>query len=109
MHRNDVTRARAGNQLGDDGARAVAEAMLVNRTMTDVLLGGTCGSSDVSNTLQRTEVAMSCEGNSIGQLGARAVAEALWVNNTVARINLDGKQCNNGNGVTKCQNDLDSA
>ncbi|KAL0228888.1 hypothetical protein GEMRC1_013508 [Eukaryota sp. GEM-RC1] len=55
------------NLIGPEGARALAEALKVNSTITHIKL----------------------EDNSIGPEGARALAEILKVNSTITHINLE--------------------
>jgi Ran GTPase-activating protein (RanGAP) involved in mRNA processing and transport len=55
------------NRIGDEGANAIAEAIKVNSALQKIHLGR----------------------NSIGAEGAKAVAEAIKVNSTLQEINLD--------------------
>jgi Ran GTPase-activating protein (RanGAP) involved in mRNA processing and transport len=62
-----------GNDFGDEGAKAVAEAIEVNSTLQAIDLGI----------------------NGIGAKGAKAVAEALKVNSTLQTIELEGNYTGN--------------
>jgi Ran GTPase-activating protein (RanGAP) involved in mRNA processing and transport len=66
-HNSSVTRLDlSGLYIGDEGAKAVAEALKVNSTLQTIDL----------------------VGNSIGDEGAKAVAEALTLNSTLQTIGL---------------------
>ena len=53
--------------MGDDGARAIADALRVNSTLRDLRLGG----------------------NGVIDDGARAIADALRVNSTLQTLGLE--------------------
>ena len=55
------------NNIGDDGAKAIAEALKVNVVLTELRLGG----------------------NTIGNEGAKAIAEALKVNTVLTKLWLN--------------------
>jgi hypothetical protein len=57
----------AGNEIGDEGAKAIAEALKVNPVLTELNLWN----------------------NSIGPEGAKAIAEALKVNPVLTKLNLE--------------------
>jgi Ran GTPase-activating protein (RanGAP) involved in mRNA processing and transport len=84
---------RAGNQIGDEGAKALAEALKTNETITTVNLSGVrvvCGVS----WLRLTFHWMRLQGNPIGDEGAKALAEALKTNKSVTNIYLYGARYN---------------
>ena len=96
--------AVAGNSIVDASAVAIAEALKVNMTVTEINLYGACraaGARAVRGArLIRTiddffffyDVLTSARGlvagNSIGDASAVAIAEALKLNDAVTRINL---------------------
>src|ERR1700729_2155198 len=58
------------NQIGDEGAKAIADALKVNNNITDIDLAY----------------------NQIGTEGAKAIADALKVNHTITNVYLFGNQ-----------------
>jgi len=61
-----TTLALGGNSIGDEGAKAIAEALKVNAVVTTLALGN----------------------NNIGNDGAKAIAEALKVNVVLTKLVL---------------------
>jgi Ran GTPase-activating protein (RanGAP) involved in mRNA processing and transport len=59
--------------IGDDGAKAIAEALKVNTVLTS----------------------LSLDDNSIGDDGAKAIAEGLKVNTVLTRLDLDNNSIGN--------------
>ena len=55
-----------GNNIGDEGAKAIGEALKVNTSLTEIYL----------------------DGNNIGVEGGKAIGEALKVNTSLTEINL---------------------
>ena len=53
-----MVRGGVENHIGVEGARAVAEALKVNQTVTQVHLGGTCQSGSGEHTCASTDVAI---------------------------------------------------
>ncbi|XP_004342468.2 hypothetical protein CAOG_08213 [Capsaspora owczarzaki ATCC 30864] len=66
----NTTLTQLGNQIGDVGAQAIAEALKVNKTLTLLYLNV----------------------NQIGDAGAQAIAEALQVNKTLTLLNLSANR-----------------
>ena len=56
-----------GNNIGDEGGKAIGEALKVNTSLTKIYL----------------------DGNNIGDEGAKAIGEALKVNTSLTEIYLD--------------------
>ena len=79
------------NQIGDVGAKALAEAMKENRTVTWIHLAfnriGDAGSMALADALKEnnTEVDLS---HKIGDAGTTALAQAIKVNKWAANMNL---------------------
>ena len=84
----------AGNNIGDEGAKALAEALKVNQGLQDLNL--TCRKNDtyyfISASLFPSFHWPSFIGNNIGSEGAKALAEALKVNQSLQNLNLNGIQ-----------------
>ncbi|XP_011270571.1 hypothetical protein CAOG_08909 [Capsaspora owczarzaki ATCC 30864] len=89
---------RHGEQVGDAGAQAIAEALKVNMTITQVDLWqnqiGEVGARALAETLKVNETVtwIAIWDNQIGDAGASAIAEALKVNKTVTEVVLGGNQ-----------------
>ncbi|KJE93094.1 hypothetical protein CAOG_003935 [Capsaspora owczarzaki ATCC 30864] len=81
-------------QIGDDGAEAIAEALKVNTTMSELDLGknqiGVAGAQSIAEALKvnTTLTTLYLDRNQIGDAGAEAIAEALKVNTTVNVLDL---------------------
>ncbi|KJE95243.1 hypothetical protein, variant 2 [Capsaspora owczarzaki ATCC 30864] len=90
--------SRHGEQVGDAGAQAIAEALKVNMTITQVDLWqnqiGEVGARALAETLKVNETVtwIAIWDNQIGDAGASAIAEALKVNKTVTEVVLGGNQ-----------------
>ncbi len=71
-----------GNNIGDAGAKALAEMLRKNTTLHTLLYVSLCcfASSHPS----------SLDNNSIGEVGAVAMAEALHTNTTLRTLGYDG-------------------
>ena len=86
------------NQIGDEEAIALAEALKVNVTLTKLDLGcnqiGDAGARALAEGLKVNGNLTSLDLclNQIGEAGARALAEALKLNVTILLLHLDGKQ-----------------
>ena len=76
----DKTRACVENRIGAGGAQAVAEALMVNQTVTQINLMREFRSDGAEVTREWTDVARACVDNLMGDESARALAEALKVN-----------------------------
>ncbi|KJE97750.1 hypothetical protein CAOG_07854 [Capsaspora owczarzaki ATCC 30864] len=81
-------------QIGDAGARAIAEALKVNKTLTSLNLGwnqiGSDGAQEIAEALKvnTTLTKLYLESNEIANAGALAIAEALKVNRTLTELYL---------------------
>jgi Ran GTPase-activating protein (RanGAP) involved in mRNA processing and transport len=81
--------------IGDDGARAVADTLRVNGTVTKVFLSNNAIGNDGVRALgdavrvNTTVTTLNLRDNSIGAEGARAVADALRVNATISILRLE--------------------
>lgn len=84
----------SGNEIGDFGAQALAEALTENNTLTSLNLSvndiGDLGAQALAEALaeNNTLTLLGLSGNKIGVKGAQALAEALRVNNTITTFNL---------------------
>jgi Ran GTPase-activating protein (RanGAP) involved in mRNA processing and transport len=79
-----------GNQIGVEGARALAEALKTNKTLGIIDIGG-----KKCIDVRMFSLIVSCllTGNQIGFEGAKALAEALKTNKTLTSIEIGGKKC----------------
>ena len=84
----DMAMVHAGNEIGADGARAVAETLKVNQIVAQIVLSSKCNDLNENDASEFSDVVMACVGGEIGNEGARAVAEALKMNQTVIQIVL---------------------
>ncbi len=86
------------NCIGDEGAKALAEALETNATLTSINLTenniGDEGAKALAEGLKTnaTLTSINLGGNNIGDEGAKALAEVLKTNKTVTSINLLGNK-----------------
>ncbi|KAM4820224.1 NLR family CARD domain-containing protein 3 [Thomomys bottae] len=84
----------AENQLGNQGAKALARSLLVNRSLTAVDLRGNTigpqGAKALADALRinRTLASLSLQSNRIRDDGAKCMAEALASNQTLSVLHL---------------------
>jgi Ran GTPase-activating protein (RanGAP) involved in mRNA processing and transport len=90
-----LTELRLGdNEIGDDGAKAIAEALKVNAVLTELLLGANeirdVGAKAIAEALKVNAVVttLGLYNNKIGDNGAIAIAEALKVNAVLTSVDL---------------------
>jgi Ran GTPase-activating protein (RanGAP) involved in mRNA processing and transport len=82
------------NSIGNDGAKAIAEALKVNTVLTRLDLDtnsiGNDGTKAIAEALKVNTVltTLSLQSNSIGNDGAKAIAEALKRNTVLTTLNL---------------------
>jgi len=82
------------NNIGDDGAKAIAEALKVNVVLTELRLGGNTigneGAKAIAEALKVNTVVteLNLGLNFIGDIGAKAIAEALKVNAVLTTLGL---------------------
>ena len=85
------------NNIGNEGAHALAESLKQNTALTKLNLGGTSTKSQCCYTIRVTFQSDLCifvhflDGfisNKIGDDGARALAESLKQNTTLTSLNL---------------------
>ena len=84
----------ADNKIGNDGARALAGALKMNKSLVDIGLGGEKKCRAHLFFVTKRElilVLLRCSENKIGDGGAAALAEALAVNASAKRLELAGK------------------
>jgi len=82
------------NRIGDDGARALAEALKANSTLTTLDLNRACCLIPPSVVvICYIRMIYGCLDNSIGDNGARALAEALKANSTLTNLDLSCAYC----------------
>ncbi|XP_004363847.2 hypothetical protein CAOG_03008 [Capsaspora owczarzaki ATCC 30864] len=85
-------------QIGNAEAKAIAEAIKVNTTMTELKLGGNLiadvGARAIAEAVRAncTLTVVDLAENRIGDAGARAFAETLKVNNTLTKLDLNENQ-----------------
>jgi Ran GTPase-activating protein (RanGAP) involved in mRNA processing and transport len=85
-----------GNQIGAEGASALADALKMNSSVTNINLDdnaiGDEGASVLADALKvNTSVTdISLRSNKFGAKGATAIADALKVNTSLTRIDLSG-------------------
>ena len=77
-------------ELGVGGARAIAEALRVNSTVTSLDLGTNRLGEGGGRALRMnsTVSSLNLSNSSLGEGGGRAIAEILRVNSTVSSLNL---------------------
>ncbi|KOO26799.1 hypothetical protein Ctob_001341, partial [Chrysochromulina tobinii] len=82
------------NNIGDEGAKAIAEALKVNAVMTTLNLRvnniGVEGAKAIAEALKVNAVltTLHLDANNIGAVGAKAIAEALKVNAVLTELRL---------------------
>jgi Ran GTPase-activating protein (RanGAP) involved in mRNA processing and transport len=79
--------ALADNQIRDEGAKALAEALKTNETVTHMDLFGVIANDCVWLTL------LALADNQIRDEGAKALAEALKTNKSVTSIDFCSEKC----------------
>ena len=87
--------AVAVNNIGIEGAQALAGALKINKSLVDVSLNRKSAAHRTVSFVAQNELMLLCvvvPENKIGDAGAAALAEALNVNLTVKRIELACKQ-----------------
>ncbi|XP_004342433.2 hypothetical protein CAOG_08264 [Capsaspora owczarzaki ATCC 30864] len=88
----------AERQIGDEEAKAIAEALKVNKAVKRLLLWenriGDAGAQAIAEALKvnTTMTHLYLQRNQIGNAGAQAIAEALKVNTTLSEFDLWGNQ-----------------
>ena len=80
------------NEMGDEGARALSEALKVNTTLDTLKLSCEQEESEDGRTAEIGSNQYQQAGNKIGDEGARALSEALKTNTTLQSLNLRGEQ-----------------
>ena len=88
----------AGNEISDDGVKAIAEALKENTSVTNLDLRytkiGDDGAKAIAEALKKnTSVTnLDLSSNKISDEGAKAIAEALTVNTTITRLDIHKNQ-----------------
>jgi hypothetical protein len=72
------------NDIGDDGAKAIAEALKSNTCVKTIDMHGECGENNAM---------LIALLHSVGNEGARAIVHALESNVTVTDMHLEGEYC----------------
>jgi patatin-like phospholipase/acyl hydrolase/Ran GTPase-activating protein (RanGAP) involved in mRNA processing and transport len=99
--RNDSTLQQLNlvyNQIGEEGAEALAEALKINSTLQWLVLNsnqiGDAGTGTLAEALKvnRTLQQLNLNLNRIGDAGAKALAAALQVNSTLQQLELHGNE-----------------
>ncbi|MDA9573927.1 hypothetical protein N9R48_03285 [Rickettsiales bacterium] len=86
------------NQIGVEGAKAIADALKKNKTVTKLDLRanllGAKGAKAIAEALKKnkTVTKLDLSSNQIGDEGAKAIAEALKKNKTVNKLDLEWNQ-----------------
>jgi Ran GTPase-activating protein (RanGAP) involved in mRNA processing and transport len=94
-----------GDEVGNDGVRALANALRHNATLTTLELGGNMGGNQIGNDGARTLAdvlrhnttltTLDLGWNQIGADGARALADVLRHNTTLTTLDLRANQIGN--------------
>ena len=84
-------RHKTGNEVCDEGARALSEALKVNTTLQTLNLSCVQQQQQHDSTMTQQQQRHKT-GNGIGVEGSRALSEALKVNTTLQALNLWGVQ-----------------
>jgi hypothetical protein len=87
------------NAIGGAGAAAIAEALIVNTTITSVELAGWCRAPAGPRACLwsfmciavRWNLCLGLADNGIGGAGAAAIAEALKLNTSITRMDMLGE------------------
>lgn len=84
-----------GNEIGNEGAHALAQSLKQNATLMVLDLGGMLGLHENLIIAMRRDIAhdmriCSCTANKIGAMGAYVLAESLRQNTTLTELNLPG-------------------
>ena len=98
----DADLRRIDDQIGIEGARAIAMALKVNHTVTSMNLSRTFQSDDAQKMMRQNDIPRMRAENHIGDEGALAIADALHVNQTLATLDLSGdhsSDASNKNGI----------
>ena len=111
------------NDIGDDGALAIAESLQFNNSLLQLIISRckiTCdGAVGISNMLKKNKTLkyLSIYNNPIGDNGITVIAEALFTNSNLKKLNL--QLCGFGNEgakslikllqINKCLNKLNIA
>jgi hypothetical protein len=89
------------NDIGDEGASALADALKVNTSVKTINLGcnriGNEGAAALADALKENMslTTIDLASNGIGDQGASVLADALTVNTSVTSINLDSNTIGN--------------
>ena len=86
------TKGQAENKIGDEGTRALSEALKANTTLTALNLHGDQQQDTAAQQGHQTVMSKDNTGNEIGVEGARALSEALKVNTTLETLDLASVQ-----------------
>jgi len=80
------------NEFGPEGVKSIADALTLNRTLTEVQLHenkmGAQGAKYIAGAFKSNNTLTECGlfENEIGALGAEYIADALLVNSTLIRV-----------------------
>ncbi|KJE97960.1 hypothetical protein CAOG_08025 [Capsaspora owczarzaki ATCC 30864] len=94
----DDVQSLSDDEIGDAEAQAIAAALKVNTTLTQLDLSenqiGNVGAQAIAEALKsnKTLTSLSLGKNQTGDAGAQAIAEALKVNTTLTKLNLSWNQ-----------------
>ena len=94
------------NRIGAEGARAMADALMVNQTLINIYLSGKNRVGGCESAMRRTDLTRARVGNQLGDDGARALAEAMLMNRTVTNVILSSKCGSSGIGNTMQPTDV---
>ena len=80
-----------GNKIGDKGAKALAEGLKENKTLTYLDISSTSSFGDGLMYLDATDnLWMVIIGNRIGDEGAKALSDSLKENKTLKVLDISG-------------------
>ena len=91
------------NDIGDEGALALSEALMTNRSL--VTLSIICEQQQSTKDKGRLANFYGKTGNGISSKGARALSEALKVNSTLTTLKLTGEAQQQSNAKQRSADD----
>ena len=86
----DINSSITRNKIGPDGARAIAEALKTNTTLTQLNLDV----MEMNSVSCDLDINSQFPGNKIGPDGTKTIAEVLKTNTTLTQLNLDVMEMN---------------
>ena len=87
QQRNFIIKDKAANEIGEEGACAISEALKVNTTLQTLDLGSRA-TTKKSCARHGTTTVNNKADNKIGEYGARALSAGLKINTTLTTLDL---------------------